>query len=115
MEIGVDLVDISEFEGKYLDDKRFIEKIFTETEIQYCMSRAYPAQHFAARFAAKEAVIKAVYQKFPLINYNEIEVTNDKSGRPYVKLLFHDGDDINMKISLSHSKHSAIAFVVLET
>ena len=59
--IGIDIVDLDRFQ-RMLDrhGKRFLAKTFSEEEIAYCQSRKNPAQHFAARFAAKEAVFKAL-------------------------------------------------------
>ena len=88
--VGVDIESILRF--KDLDrnrSERFLSKIFTKKEIVYCFSKRYPAQHLAARFAGKEAVIKAIKStkiKIPNLHLNNIEITNSKSGSPLVSI-----------------------------
>src|SRR5512140_1916912 len=84
--IGTDLVEIEEFRQlSFAHHRRFYEKVFTPAEIAYCESFASPAEHFAARFAAKEAVIKAFGGEIYL-DQIEIEVSNAPGGQPYVVL-----------------------------
>jgi len=110
--IGADCQDFSVF--KETDPKanpRFYSKIFTKNEMAYCTSKALPFQHFAARFAAKEAVIKALTPQ--RISHNQIEILNDERGRPHIK--FHNGvldKKYEFKVSISHTKSIAIAFVL---
>lgn len=110
--VGVDIEDINRFE---LDRKDgLISKIFTKNEVRYCFGKAYPAQHLAARFAAKEAVMKAfasIGMKMPA--YGDIEVVNEDDGVP--KVLIKKKYDVSpqIKLSLSHSKGSAIAFSLI--
>ncbi len=115
MEIGVDIEDIGRFAKlDFKNDRAFFEKIFTEKEIEYCVSKANPCRHFAARFAGKEAVIKALQMKG--VEYKDIEILNDLKGVPRVRVnLKNGGGKINkcLRISLSHCKDKAIAFVVL--
>lgn len=118
--IGVDLEPIIRF--KDLDRKKsghFLTKVFTEKEIEYCYSKKEPAQHLAARFTAKEAVIKAFagfgLNKIPL---NNIEIVKNREGLPFVHIT-KEGykNKYDVKISLSHCEDKAIAFaiVVLKT
>lgn len=118
---GVDIVEIPRMKNainKWGDN--FLTKIFTDREISYSNSRRFSHQHFAARFAAKEAVVKAFGEprKFP-IRWTDIEVLNDDEGKPIIE--FHD-DALKLKkrkaiddiiISMSHSKNYAIANVIL--
>lgn len=118
---GVDIVEISRMrEAIEKWGESFLNKIFTIREISYSRSRRSSFQHFAARFAAKEAVIKAFGEplKHP-INWCDIEILNDREGKPMIVL--HDsalrlkskkriGDVI---VSLSHSKNYAIANAIL--
>lgn len=118
---GVDIVEVFRMRdaiGKWGDN--FLKKIFTDTEIRYSSSKRFSCQHYAARFAAKEAVVKAFGEprKFPL-KWTEIEVLNDDEGKPLIK--FHD-DALKLKkkkkiddviVSMSHSKNYAIANVIL--
>lgn len=118
---GVDIVEVfrmREAVGKWGDS--FLKKIFTDREIKYSDSKRFSFQHYAARFAAKEAVVKAFGEprKFPL-KWTEIEVLNDDEGKPLIK--FHN-DALKLKkkkkigdviVSMSHSKNYAIANVIL--
>lgn len=111
MSIGVDIEDINRFEGK---GQKFLDRLFTKNEQQYCLSKPNPPSHFAVRFCAKEAVIKALNSsgiKHP--QQNKIEIVHDINGCP--KILIHDEkfSDINFEVSLSHDKSKAVAFVVL--
>jgi len=114
--IGVDIEDISRFEKlNPLNDDQFLKKIFTETEIKYCLSKHNKAQHFAARFGGKEAVIKALSDMgIQNINYNSIEIINDQNGVPKVTIKNAGISNIRINISLSHSKDMAIAFAIAQ-
>ena len=117
---GVDIVEV--FRMRDAIDKwgdSFLKKIFTDREIGYSNSKRFSCQHFAARFAAKEAVVKAFGEpkKFP-VKWTEIEVLNDDEGKPMIK--FHN-DALKLKnkkkisdevLSMSHSKNYAIANVI---
>lgn len=109
--IGVDCVEIERFEG-ILDNERLLNRLFTSNEIAYCRSKAYPPAHFAVRFAAKEAVIKAFSGLGLKIHLHDIEVLKDKNKVPYVTIHDQDLSDHNVKISLSHSKTTAVAMAV---
>ena len=118
---GVDIVEISRMQDAIKKwGEAFLTKIFTPREIIYSNSKRFSHQHFAARFAAKEAVVKAFGdpRKHPL-NWTEIEVLNDREGKPTI--VFHKGALAvkNKKkiseviVSLSHSKEYAIANAIL--
>lgn len=111
MEIGIDCVDISRFEDSNYLIKN-LKKIFTEKEISYCQKKENTAQHYAARFAAKEAVIKALseYQIKPY--YNQIEILNNKDGKPIVNIL-NENNKFDIKVSLSHSRTTAVAIALI--
>src|SRR5438067_67424 len=80
--IGVDLTDIAEFTRLPFDPNRpFYRRVFTAAEISYCLSQADPARHFAARFAAKEAAVKA-FRSVVELGYWQIEVVRDEVGAP---------------------------------
>ena len=109
--IGVDIESISRFQDlKRNKSKLFFSKIFTDNEMDYCFSKKAFAQHLAVRFAAKEAIIKAICsldeKKIPL---NKVEIIKKDNGVPLIKLKGY-----NIKISLSHCKDMAIAFAVVE-
>ncbi len=109
--VGIDCQSIDYFlKLPYNDNKRFYEKIFSSTEIKYSLSKARPAQHFAARFAAKEATIKALsYSKLKL---NQINVLNEDGGKPIIKIDINLFKDYDLSVSLSHCDNLAIAVVV---
>lgn len=124
---GIDIVQISQF-ARQLHDKAsvFEEQTFTRSERQYAHQKGLgtPASHLAARFAAKEAVIKAWSSSFfgrpPILhspNLQEIEVQKDSFGRPKIKLhgtLKEHIHNFNIQLSLSHDGDYAIAHVILQ-
>lgn len=108
--IGVDIENIDRFKTLNLTkDTNFLKKVFTKKELEYCFSKTNPAQHLAARFAGKEAVIKALKTHNKPIRYNEIEIINRKKV-PLVRI--KNTKNIKAKISLSHCKEKAIAFAI---
>ena len=113
MEVGIDCVNISRFSKKILSKKNSINRIFTKNEIQYCEKKANPTEHYAVRFAGKEAVIKAFNCFNIKISLNQIEILNKKNGIPYVKILDDKIVDFDMKISLSHSTDIAVAVAIV--
>lgn len=116
MNIGCDIEDISRFNNKTLEnDEKFLYRIFTQNELDYCFKNANPAAHLAARFCAKEATIKAlngIYSKS--ISYNKIEILKKENKAPYINILIDDLKKYNFSLTISHEKEKAIAFVVIE-
>ena len=91
--IGVDLVEVERIQHS-LDrfGERFMNRVFTEGEIVYCQSMKFPARHFAARFAAKEAVSKAFGTGIgKAMGWRDIDVHKKESGEPF--LVLHGGAD----------------------
>ena len=115
MFVGVDISDVQRFQKPALSQKGFLNLCFTPAEQQYCLSKSNPAQHFAARFAGKEAVIKALSGMNLYLERNKIEILNQENGRPYLRFHTNNPEHLQLKsdISLSHSDTSAIAFVIL--
>ena len=120
--VGTDLVEISRIE-KIIETwgERFVRKVYSEGEIRYCSTKAYPAQHFAARFAAKEAFLKGVGLGMAGgVGFRDVEVINRAEGKP--ELNFHgraremvdEAAITKCHISLSHTDRYAVAFIVLE-
>ena len=112
--IGVDMVEIARFQQLgYQSNKDFYKRVFTPKEIKYCLSFSNPAPHFAANFAGKEAVYKAV-NLFCDVKLQTIEILRDKKGAPKVNLHLSSkqADTVQVKVSLSHSLSHAIAFAV---
>ncbi|TSC69088.1 MAG: holo-[acyl-carrier protein] synthase [Parcubacteria group bacterium Gr01-1014_66] len=113
--IGIDITDIERFRQISLDkNKRMCEKIFTPRELTYCLNTENPAPHLAVRFAAKEAVIKALSSAgIPPIELKEIEVLREKNGAPKIILHVPELKNIVMHISLSHAGQVAVAVAVI--
>ena len=113
--IGVDIIEFSRFHRPIFNRKSFLNLCFTPAEQQYCLSKSNPAQHFAARFAGKEAGIKALSGLNLYLERNKIEILNHENGRPYLTFHTDNPEILTLKsdISLSHSDTSAIAFDIL--
>ena len=96
----------------------FLKRVFTDAEIRYCSTRGRPEQSFAARFAAKEAVLKAIGTGLVKgFSWHDIEVVNNEAGKPEVVLRNKAAEMLAGKkvhLSLSHSGESAIAMVVVD-
>lgn len=117
---GTDIIEIERVKNSIENiGKKFIEEIYTQKEIEYCESKKnVKYQHYAARFAAKEAIFKAVSKllnnKFD-ISWKNAEIINDENGRPYINFLdtkiMEKIEDID--ISISHCKEYAVATVVV--
>ncbi len=108
-DIGIDIEDISRF-NKYAKNDFFVEQCFTKSEIEYCYSKKNFAKHLAARFCAKEALIKSLPIDLQKIDFLDIEVKSDVgSGKP--QILCPKIDSYDFKVSLSHDKDKAIAIV----
>ena len=124
--IGTDIVEIKRIKyaiGRWGD--RFVKRIFSQRESEYCYSKSDPSTHFAARFAAKESLIKAVGNSSigtgAAYTLKNIEVCNSPSGAPAIVLkpgiIDQDKYDGSLRIhlTLTHEREYACAFVVLET
>jgi len=123
--IGIDLIEVERI-GKttlrYGD--RLYTKIFTENEINYCKSKSNlnnQSQCFAARFAAKEAFLKAIGTGLRNgLHWKDVEVSNDNLGKPNLVLrntaleIIKKIKTSNISLSISHTKNAAIAVVILE-
>ena len=116
---GTDIIEISRIEESITDlGDKFLNKIYTEKEKEYCEKKGkMKYQHYAARFAAKEAIFKAIStllkDKYE-ISWKDVEILNDKTGKPYINFLSHTYNEIqDIDISLSHSKEYATANVVI--
>lgn len=118
---GVDIIEISRIE-KSLTNEKFVERIFTKKEQEYCNSRKQMAvSSYAARFAAKEAVVKALGTGISGGGlWTDIEILPDDDGAPHVKLYGYFSyiatkrKIYNIFISLSHCKEYAVAQAILE-
>jgi holo-[acyl-carrier protein] synthase len=121
--IGTDIVAITRIAALISSrGMTFLERWFTPREIDYCSGKAVPSRHFAARFAAKEAVVKAL----PLawsgsLPWRSIEIINDQSGAPSVRLSGAYCEAASaagigeIRVSLSHCDEYAVAFALVAT
>lgn len=116
---GTDIIEIERIKESIEDlGDKFIQRVFTPKEIEYCESKKTAKyQHYAARFAAKEAAFKAISRllndKYS-IGWKNIEVTNDETGRPHIAFLEIQIDQIkDIDLSISHCKDYAVANVVI--
>ena len=118
--VGIDLVKIArmiQVVEKW--GQRFLERVFTKGEVAYCYEKKEPYLSLAVRFAAKEALIKAIGSAVP-VSLTDIEVMNIERGKPLLKITgkledFFDKKSIRkIHLSLSHEHEYGIACVVLE-
>lgn len=120
--IGTDIVEVQRVEDKIRKGAGFRELVFTPHEIAYCEQQAASYEHYAVRFAAKEALLKALGTGWGNggVNFNEIEVRNNAAGKPELHLVGNAAGrygELNIKqilVSLSHVKTTAIAMVIIE-
>ena len=120
--IGTDIVEVSRIERiveKWGD--RFLDRVYVYDEIEYCKSKAFPAIHFAARFAAKESFLKSLGIGLGMgVGLKEIEVSNNALGSPIMKMnekiaSILENRGVNaIHVSMTHTKEYAHALVVLE-
>jgi holo-[acyl-carrier protein] synthase len=119
--LGTDLVEIGRIAKKINKGSDFRELVFSKTEITYCESKTNKFEHYAARFAAKEAFFKALGTGWMEgTHFNEIEITNDESGKPVLVLLGETKKTLSawgiskILVSLSHLNAIASAVVIIE-
>ena len=119
---GIDIIEIERIQQAVgRSGQRFIERIFTDAEIEYCSNKKHSIQYYAARFAVKEAVYKALKPpKNTPLRWKEIEVTHVDGVQPEVKLsgqtksISEKAGITKISISLSHSIKFAAAVAVAE-
>jgi holo-[acyl-carrier protein] synthase len=117
--LGIDIIEIDRIKKsieKYGD--KFLDKVFTEGEINYCNKKFNKYQHYAARFAAKEAVYKALTSGWKEgLRWKDIEIQNDSSGMPSVntqgKLNTFLANNTQLRISISHSENYVTAVAII--
>jgi holo-[acyl-carrier protein] synthase len=119
---GIDIAEVPRIESSIARfGERFLHRIFTEAEIRYCESKANRVERYAARFAAKEAAMKAIGTGWNHgVTWRDVEVRRQPGGRPTIA--FHGKaaefaaklGAVHIALSLSHTKEYAIAQVILE-
>jgi holo-[acyl-carrier protein] synthase len=116
--IGIDIVDIARIKNVAFRTPRFLRRVFTEQELDYCYQKKDPYPSLAARFATREAVRKldAVFIKG--FRFHDIEVWADANSKPHLLLhnaalkLARESKIIEWSLSISHSQEQAIAVVI---
>ena len=117
--IGVDIIEIDRIR-KSIEKlgEHFLYKVFTAQEIAYCSSKPTSAQHFAARFAAKEALSKALSTGWAgEFRWKDVEISNEPSGQPRIELHGMLKEKLalcSVFVSLSHSESHVVAMVLIE-
>lgn len=119
--IGVDIIDVARMKKIVEKKTRFIEKVFTGNEIQYCRSKYRQEEHYAARFAAKEAFFKAMGTGWRGgMAWTDICVENNELGKPGIILSgktlenFKNNKFRTIHLSISHVREYAVAYVIIE-
>ncbi len=119
--IGTDIAEIARFAPDRISE-RFLRSVFTDAERAYCQSRANPAQHYAGRFAAKEAAAKALNSLVPFVSVCQIEVIREGQA-PCLRLIpGRHGEPIptipencSLHVSISHSGNYAVATAIVSS
>ena len=122
--IGVDIIEIDRIEKAIKKQNKFLEKIFTNKEIEYFQNRKMNIEVIAGNFAAKEAISKALGTGFRGISFLDIEVLRDELGKPLVNIenkikknieyILGDRQAYKIHPTISHSKSNAVAYAVFE-
>ena len=119
--IGTDIFDVKRMKSAMDKDPGFCKSVLSEAEIAYCEKLKFRHQHFAARFSAKEAFLKALGTGWREgISFPDIEVYHDELGKPHIRLHRKAEEKARqlgisrIHVSLSHSRELATAMVILE-
>jgi holo-[acyl-carrier protein] synthase len=118
--IGTDIVEISRIEKALSRHSSFIERIFSEEEIEYFSSKKLGPEFIAGRFAVKEAVSKALGTGFRGFTLKDICIKRTSLGKPTVilkkkaKFIAEKYGDYKIHISISHERNNAVAFAIME-
>ncbi|MBI2931012.1 MAG: holo-ACP synthase [Planctomycetes bacterium] len=117
--VGVDVVEIARFAAVVArQGGRFLRRVFTPGERRTCEGKPRPMAHFAARFAAKEAVLKALGTGLTRdMRWHDVEVVRERAGRPAVRLsgrVLEVAGDGRVHLSVSHSESTATAVAIVE-
>ena len=119
--IGSDIIEVKRMDEMVAKGRLTLEAIFTKREIEYCETKNRKAEHYAARFAAKEACLKAMRTGWQGgFAFSDIEIVREESGQPRilvhgrVERFFAEHHIQQTWISLSHTRELAVAFIILE-
>lgn len=119
--VGIDMIEVERVQSSIAKEQGFRELVFSAKEIAYCEGKTNKYQHYAARFAAKEAFFKALGTGWLKDTaFNEIEISNDESGKPYLEpigesaIVINRDGPLKISVSLTHLKTMASAVVIIE-
>jgi holo-[acyl-carrier protein] synthase len=119
--LGIDIIEVERIADKIKKENGFRELVFSENEIVYCENKTNKYEHYAARFAAKEAFFKAIGTGWLKDTaFNEVEIINNELGKPELvflgatKVTINAMQIINIIVSLTHIKTVASAVVIIE-
>ncbi len=120
--IGVDIVEVERIERALTNGSSMVKRVFTDREIQYCSEHKNKFQHFAGRFAAKEAALKALGTGWSSgIRWKDVEVTRGEMGRPVLELhgkakeIYEESGASRPMVTITHAEQYAVAMVVLDS
>ncbi|MEI8366004.1 MAG: holo-ACP synthase [Parachlamydiaceae bacterium] len=118
--VGTDIIEVQRIERSIQRyGQRFLDRLFTPNEQAYCLRHRDSGRHLAGRFAAKEAIAKALGTGLSeTIGWLDMEIINDRNGKPEVTLsprLLEALGPLHLNISISHSRDYAVAFAICET
>lgn len=118
---GIDIVSVSRLEeAVQRSGERFLNRVFTREERDYCESKRFKYEHYAARFAAKEAMMKAMeIRRQNRLRFREIEIRRRPTGKPEIAMSrenrrrFGLPENVKIELSMTHERNYAVSFVVL--
>ena len=120
--IGIDMIEVERVADKISRKEGFKELVFSAKEIEYCEAKANKFEHYAARFAAKEAFFKAMGTGWKNgTAFNEVQIINNEEGKPELSFLGQTRETIGamkfgkISVSLSHLKTTASAVIIIES
>lgn len=119
--LGIDIVEVARIEKALTPGDALARRVFTESELEYCLARKNRYQHFAGRFAAKEAALKALGTGWQDgIRWKDVEILAGEKGRPVLKLagraqeIFEGLGAQRAMVTITHATDYAVAAVVIE-
>ena len=119
--LGIDIVEVRRIRSALKNAEAMVQRVFTAEEIRYCSARKNKFQHFAGRFAAKEAALKALGTGWQRgIRWKDVEVTARENGKPEIAFygkaqqFFNESGAQRGLLSITHAQEYALAVVVLE-
>lgn len=109
--LGIDIIETKRIK-KLIKNKKFLNRVFSKEEIEYCENKKNKEQHYSARFAAKEAVWKALSGRYS-IPLKNIVIKNIQNGKPQVVIKDKKLNKLKIEVSLSHTKEYAVAVALV--